>query len=79
MGELHVEILIDRLVREFNVGVHVGKPQVSYRETITSKVTEDYELSQLIGGKSQFARVVIDVEPVEASKGIEFKHDHTRS
>lgn len=73
MGELHLEILIDRLIREFNVGVHVGKPQVSYRETITSKVTEDYELSQLIGGKSQFAHVVISVEAVEASKGIEFK------
>jgi elongation factor G len=74
MGELHLEILIDRLIREFNVGVHVGKPQVSYRETITSKVIEDYELSQLIGGKSQYARVVISIEPVEASKGIEFKH-----
>jgi elongation factor G len=74
MGELHLEILIDRLIREFNVGVHVGKPQVSYRETITSKVTEDYELSQLIGGKSQFARVVVSIKPVEASKGIEFKH-----
>ena len=74
MGELHLEILIDRLIREFNVGVHVGKPQVSYRETITSKLTEDYELSQLIGGKSQYARVIVCIEPVEASKGIEFKH-----
>ncbi len=74
MGELHLEILIDRLIREFNVGVYVGKPQVSYRETVTTKVTEDYELSQLIGGKSQFAHIVLSVEPVESSKGIEFKH-----
>ena len=74
MGELHLEILIDRLVREFNVGVHVGKPQVSYRETVTKNVTEEYELSQLIGGKSQYARVLLSLESVEASKGIEFKH-----
>jgi len=74
MGELHLEILIDRLIREFNVEVHVGKPQVSYRETVTAKVIEDYELSQLIGGKSQYARVVLKLEPIEASKGIEFKH-----
>jgi elongation factor G len=74
MGELHLEILIDRLVREFNVEVHVGKPQVSYRETVTAKTTDVYELSQLIGGKSQYARVVLKIEPIEAAKGIEFKH-----
>jgi elongation factor G len=74
MGELHLEILIDRLVREFNVGVHVGKPQVSYKETVTKNITDDYELSQLIGGKSQYARVTLNLEPVEASKGIDFKH-----
>ncbi len=75
MGELHVEILVDRLVREFNVGVHVGKPQVSYRETITTKFTEDYEFTQLIGGKSQYARVVLEIEPIEAARGIEFKYE----
>jgi elongation factor G len=74
MGELHLEILIDRLVREFNVGVHVGKPQVSYKETVTKNITDDYELSQLIGGKSQYARVTLNLDPVEASKGIDFKH-----
>jgi elongation factor G len=74
MGELHLEILIDRLIREFNVGVHVGKPQVSYRETVTKNITDDYELSQLIGGKSQYARVTLNLEPVEASRGIDFKH-----
>ena len=75
MGELHVEILVDRLIREFNVGVHVGNPQVTYRETITSKASTDYELSQLIGGKSQYAKVTITVEPVESSRGIEFKSE----
>lgn len=70
MGELHVEILVDRLIREFNVGVHVGNPQVSYRETITVNKTETYELSQLIGGKSQFAKLVLSVKPVPASAGI---------
>ena len=72
MGELHLEILVDRLVREFNIGVHVGNPQVSYRETITTKVREDFELAQSIGGKSQYARVELVVEPVEASRAIEF-------
>jgi elongation factor G len=74
MGELHLEILIDRLIREFNVGVHVGKPQVSYKETVTKNITDEYELSQLIGGKSQYARVTLNLEPVEASRGIDFKH-----
>ncbi len=74
MGELHLEILIDRLIREFNVGVHVGKPQVSYKETVTKCISDDYELSQLIGGKSQYARVSLKLEPVEASIGIDFKH-----
>jgi elongation factor G len=73
MGELHVEILVDRLIREFNVGVHVGNPQVSYRESVTSKVDEKIEHSQLIGGKSHYARVEISVEPVAASREIEFE------
>jgi elongation factor G len=73
MGELHLEILIDRLVREFNVQAHIGKPQVSYRETISLKTNENFEYSQLIGGKNQYARVVIDVEPVEPDAGIIFE------
>jgi elongation factor G len=72
MGELHVEILVDRLVREFNVGVHVGNPQVSYRESVSENVVEDFEFSQLIGGKSHYARVALGVQAVEASRGIEF-------
>jgi len=74
MGELHVEILIDRLVREFNVGVHVGKPQVSYRETVTESVEILKEVSQLIGGKSQFARIKIKVEPITSSEGVRFEN-----
>jgi elongation factor G len=70
MGELHLEILVDRLVREFNIGVHVGNQQVSYRETITKKVTEKVEFNQPVGGKSQYANITISVEPIEASQGI---------
>ncbi|MCX7726557.1 MAG: elongation factor G, partial [Chitinispirillaceae bacterium] len=73
MGELHVEILIDRLRREFNVEVNVGKPEVAYRESITQKVEEGIEISQIIGGKSQYAKVLISVEPTDPSKGIEFE------
>jgi elongation factor G len=73
MGELHLEILIDRLTREFNVEAHIGKPQVSYRETITQKTTEDFEYSQLMGGKNHYARVTIDIEPTQPSEGIEFE------
>ncbi len=69
MGELHLEILTDRLVREFNVEAHIGKPQVSYRETITLSATETFELSQLIGGKNQYAKLVLALEPIEAAKG----------
>ena len=72
MGELHVEILIDRLVREFNVGVHVGKPQVSYRETITVPYDVSTEISQIIGGKSQFAKIRISAEPISSSEGVLF-------
>jgi elongation factor G len=74
MGELHLEILIDRLVREFNVAAHIGKPQVSYRETISTKSTENVEYSQLIGGKNQYARVEITIEPISPSDGIKFEN-----
>jgi elongation factor G len=70
MGELHLEILVDRLVREFNIGVHVGNQQVSYRETITRKVVEKIEFAQPVGGKNQYANITISVEPIEASQGI---------
>lgn len=73
MGELHLEILVDRLIREFNVGVNVGNQQVSYRETITGSVTESHVLSQLIGGKHQYAQIEINVERVESSGNVIFE------
>jgi elongation factor G len=72
MGELHLEILIDRLIREFNVEAYVGKPQVAYRETITATVTEKLEFFQPIGGKNQYANIVVKISPVEAGRGVEF-------
>jgi elongation factor G len=73
MGELHLEILIDRLIREFNVEAHIGKPQVSYRETIAGNTVETFELSQLIGGKVQYAKVVLSVESINPARGTEFE------
>ena len=72
MGELHVEILVDRLIKEFGVGVHVGKPQVSYKETVTAAVTEEYEFNQMVGGRSHHGHITISVSPVEAAREIEF-------
>jgi len=72
MGELHLEILIDRLVREFNVEANVGKPQVAYRETVTKETTQRTEFSQLIGGKAQYAAVTLIVAPIQAARGVEF-------
>ncbi|KMQ51383.1 Translation elongation factor G [Chitinispirillum alkaliphilum] len=73
MGELHVEILVDRLIREFNVGVNVGKPQVSYRETVSRSAKKEVEFSQQIGGKGHFGHVVLSVSPIEPSRGVEFE------
>jgi len=72
MGELHVEILVDRLVTEFNVGVHVGKPQVSYKETVTAKAVKEYEFNQLVGGKTHHGHITLSVEPNEAAESVEF-------
>ncbi len=73
MGELHLEVLVDRLIREFNVGANVGKPQVAYRETIkepVQKVVVRYV--KQTGGKGQYAHVVIDMEPTGPGGGYEF-------
>ena len=77
MGELHLEVLVDRMRREFNVEANVGKPQVAYRETITKKVPKiDYTHKKQTGGSGQFAKVQIDIEPLEADaeneQGYEF-------
>ncbi|RKY82703.1 elongation factor G, partial [candidate division KSB1 bacterium] len=70
MGELHLEILIDRLMREFKVQANVGQPQVAYRETIRRKVTAEGKFIRQTGGRGQYGHVVIEVEPAE--KGTKF-------
>jgi elongation factor G len=72
MGELHLEILIDRMKREFNVEANVGKPQVAYRETIRKKVEQVGKFVRQSGGRGQFGHVWIEVEPNEKGKGYEF-------
>jgi elongation factor G len=70
MGELHLEILVDRMKREFRVEANVGKPQVAYRETIKKKVEKvDYTHKKQTGGSGQFARVIINIEPTSAEGG----------
>ena len=63
MGELHLEIIVDRMQREFNVGANVGKPQVAYRETIRQKAEYDYTHKKQTGGSGQYARTKLRVEP----------------
>ncbi len=72
MGELHLEIIVDRLLREFKVGANVGKPQVAYRETIRSAVKAEGKYVRQSGGRGQYGHVYIDVEPLEAGSGFEF-------
>ena len=72
MGELHLEIIVDRLLREFKVEANVGKPQVSYRETIRKTVDQDHKYARQSGGKGQYGHVKITVEPLEAGSGYEF-------
>ena len=72
MGELHLEIIVDRLLREFKVEANVGKPQVSYKETITKAADEDCKYARQSGGKGQYGHVKITIEPNEPGKGYEF-------
>ena len=72
MGELHLEIIVDRLLREFRVEANVGKPQVSYKETIRKSATVDTRYVRQTGGKGQFAHVKLMIEPNEPGKGYEF-------
>jgi elongation factor G len=75
MGELHLEIIIDRMRREFHVEANVGKPQVAYKETITKKVTAEGKFVRQSGGRGQFGHVWIDLEPNEKGRGFEFEND----
>ena len=73
MGELHLEVLIDRMKREFRVEANIGKPQVAYRETLRRKVEKvEYTHKKQSGGSGQYGRVIIDLEPGEAGTGFEF-------
>jgi elongation factor G len=72
MGELHLEIIVDRLMREFKVEANVGKPQVAYRETVTKKVKVEGKFVRQSGGRGQYGHVWLEVEPQEAGKGYEF-------
>jgi elongation factor G len=72
MGELHLEIIVDRLLREFRVDANVGKPQVAYRETIKKKVVAEGKFIRQSGGRGQYGHVVLELEPQEPGKGFEF-------
>lgn len=74
VGELHLEIIVDRIKREFRVEANVGRPQVAYRETITQTVDQDTKFVRQTGGKGQYGHVVIEFSPNEAGKGFEFEN-----
>ena len=73
MGELHLEILIDRMKREFNVEANIGKPQVAYKETLRETATANTKFARQSGGRGQYGHVVLDVMPNEKGKGYEFE------
>ena len=77
MGELHLEIIVDRLLREFKVEANVGAPQVAYKETIKKTVEQDTKYARQSGGKGQYGHVRITVEPNESGKGYEFLNEIT--
>lgn len=72
MGELHLEVLIDRMQREFSVQAHIGRHQVAYRETITRKTQVETRFVRQTGGRGQYAHVILELEPLERGKGFEF-------
>ncbi len=75
MGELHLDVLVDRMLREFRVQANVGKPRVAYRETITQAVLDiNYRYVKQTGGRGQYGHVVFDIEPLERSQGIVFEN-----
>jgi elongation factor G len=72
MGELHLEVIVDRLIREFKVGANIGKPQVAYRETIKKKAEAEGKFVRQSGGRGQYGHVVIEIEPLEPGGDFEF-------
>ena len=75
MGELHLEIIVDRMFREFSVEANVGKPQVAYKETIRGKAEAEGKFIRQTGGRGQYGDAFIRVEPLEAGKGFEFVNE----
>jgi elongation factor G len=73
MGELHLDILVDRMLREFKVGANIGAPQVAYRETIRQATSAEGKFIRQSGGKGQYGHVVVEVEPTEEGSGFEFE------
>jgi elongation factor G len=73
MGELHLEVLVDRMLREFKVSANVGKPQVAYRETITRPARSEGRFIRQTGGRGQYGHVWLEIEPLEKGKGFEFE------
>jgi elongation factor G len=74
MGELYLEIIVNRLLREFNVEANVGKPQVSYKETITKKAVGEGKFIRQTGGRGQYGHCVVEIEPLQAGKGFVFEN-----
>ena len=74
MGELHLEIIVDRLMREFSVDANVGKPQVAYRETILKPVEQEYKYVRQTGGRGQYGHVWLNIEPLEGGEGFAFEN-----
>ncbi|WP_419249916.1 elongation factor G [Campylobacter fetus] len=75
MGELHLEIIVDRMLREFKVEAEVGQPQVAYRETIKKSVEQEYKYAKQSGGRGQYGHVFLRLEPLEPGSGFEFIND----
>ena len=74
MGELHLEVIVDRLLREFKVEANIGKPQVAYRETIRKAVSTEGKFVRQSGGRGQYGHVVLEIEPLEPGAGFEFEN-----
>ena len=74
MGELHLEIIVDRMLREFKVEANVGRPQVAYKESITQLAHEEYRYVKQTGGKGQFAHIIFDIEPNDPGAGYSFEN-----
>jgi len=74
MGELHLDIIVDRLLREFKVGANVGKPQVAYKETVRTGAKAEGKFVRQTGGRGQYGHVYLEIEPLEQGKGFEFEN-----